>query len=69
TSDRKQMYYTDSTKREIYLFDYNAETGDITNQRVFVQTAEDEGVPDGMTVDAEGYVWSARIGVNLRQKL
>ena len=60
TPDRKQMYYTDSTKREIYLFDYNAETGDITNQRVFVQTAEDEGVPDGMTVDAEGYVWSAR---------
>jgi len=25
-----------------------------------VQTAENEGVPDGMTVDAEGYVWSAR---------
>lgn len=60
TPDRKQMYYTDSTKREIYLFDYDGETGDITNQRVFVQTAENEGVPDGMTVDAEGYVWSAR---------
>jgi D-xylonolactonase len=60
TPDRKQMYYTDSPKREIYLFDYDADTGDITNQRVFVQTPENEGVPDGMTVDAEGYVWSAR---------
>ncbi len=60
TPDRKQMYYTDSPKREIYLFDYNEETGAITNQRVFVQTPEDEGVPDGMTVDADGYVWSAR---------
>jgi len=60
TPDRKQMYYTDSPKREIYLFDYEQETGDITNQRVFVRTSENEGVPDGMTVDAEGYVWSAR---------
>ena len=60
TLDRKKMYYTDSPKLEIYLFDYDGATGAITNQRVFVRTLEDEGVPDGMTVDAEGYVWSAR---------
>jgi sugar lactone lactonase YvrE len=60
TPDRKQMYYTDSPRREIYLFDYQRENGAIGNQRVFVQTAPGEGVPDGMTVDAEGYVWSAR---------
>ena len=60
TPDRKQMYYTDSTRREIYLFDYDQETGDITNQRLFVRTPEDGSVPDGMTVDAEGYIWSAR---------
>jgi D-xylonolactonase len=60
--DRKQMYYTDSFKREIYLFDYDRDSGDITNQRVFVQIREDEGFPDGMTVDAEGCVWSARWG-------
>ena len=60
TPDRKQMYYTDSFRREIYLFDYNQDTGAITNRRMFVQTPEGEGVPDGMTVDVEGYVWSAR---------
>ena len=60
TPDRKGLYYTDSGKREIYLFDYDAATGSLTNQRLFVQTPEGEGVPDGMTVDAEGYVWSAR---------
>ena len=60
TPDRKQMYYTDSPRHEIYLFDYNESTGEITNQRVFTTTPEDEGIPDGMTVDAEGYVWSAR---------
>ncbi|HEO72457.1 MAG TPA: SMP-30/gluconolactonase/LRE family protein [Candidatus Hydrogenedentes bacterium] len=60
TPDRKRMYYTDSPKREIYLFDYDQATGAITNQRVFVHTPDDEGVPDGMTVDAEGYVWTAK---------
>lgn len=64
TLGRKQMYYTDTTARQIYLFDYDEATGAITNQRVFVQTAsgDGEGSPDGMTVDAEGYVWSARWG-------
>jgi D-xylonolactonase len=60
TPDRKQMYYTDSAKREIYRFDYDQKTGAIANQRLFIRTPEGEGVPDGMTVDAEGYVWSAR---------
>jgi len=60
TRDHRQMYYTDSAKREIYLFDYDQATGALTNQRVFVQTPEGEGIPDGMTVDAEGCVWSAR---------
>jgi sugar lactone lactonase YvrE len=62
TPDRRHLYYTDTPKREIYLFDYDQATGAISNQRVFVRTPEDpsEGRPDGMTVDAEGYVWSAR---------
>jgi D-xylonolactonase len=59
TPDRKKMYYTDSRKNEIYLFDYNQATGAITNQRLFVRTSEGGGIPDGMTVDKEGYVWSA----------
>lgn len=55
-----QMYFTDSKVREISLFDYDRATGKIANRRVFLQTPEGEGVPDGMTVDAEGFVWSAR---------
>ena len=64
TPDRKGMYYTDSVARAIYLFDYVQATGDITSQRVFASTPDalDEGIPDGMTVDAEGHVWSARAG-------
>jgi len=60
TPDLGQMYYTDSRSREIALFDYDRATGALTNRRLFVRTPEGEGIPDGMTVDAEGYVWSAR---------
>ena len=62
TPDRKQMYYTDSHGHVIYIFDYDQATGAITNRRVFASVPEGEGVPDGMTVDAEGYIWSARWG-------
>ncbi|HET7768627.1 MAG TPA: SMP-30/gluconolactonase/LRE family protein [Chloroflexota bacterium] len=62
TPDRRGMYYTDTADNAIYLFDYDAATGAISNRRVFasVPREEGEGFPDGMTVDAEGYVWSAR---------
>jgi len=60
TPDLKHLYYTDSPTRNIYRFDYDRATGNIANRRVFVQTPDGEGVPDGLTVDAEGCVWSAR---------
>jgi D-xylonolactonase len=59
TPDGKQLYYTDSEAHTIYLFDYDVKTGAITNQRPFIVTPPELGVPDGMTVDAQGYIWSA----------
>ena len=60
--DLTQFYYTESLARTIWLFDYDRVTGDLNNRRVFVRVPEipSEGVPDGLTVDAEGYIWSAR---------
>lgn len=58
TPDRRQMYYTDSMAHEIYLFDYDPATGVLANRRVFAQVPD--VYPDGLTVDAEGYVWGAR---------
>jgi sugar lactone lactonase YvrE len=64
TPDRKQMYFTDTRAHTIYLFDYERATGAISRRRQFVKVpeVEGEGGPDGMTVDAEGYVWGARWG-------
>jgi len=59
TLDRKQLYYTDSEIYTIYLFDYDEASGNLSNQRVFVQHDPSQGLPDGMTVDAQGNVWSA----------
>ena len=62
TPDLKRMYYTDSAAREIYLFDYDQATGALANQRLFARIAEEDGLPDGMTVDAEGGIWICHWG-------
>jgi sugar lactone lactonase YvrE len=59
--DSKTMYFTDSPLREIYAFDFDPQTGSLSNKRVHIRT-EAPGVPDGLTVDSEGYIWSARYG-------
>ncbi|MFC1464250.1 MAG: SMP-30/gluconolactonase/LRE family protein [Candidatus Brachytrichaceae bacterium NZ_4S206] len=59
TLDRKHLYYTDSEVYTIYLFDYDEATGELSNQRIFVKHGPEDGLPDGMTVDAQGNVWSA----------
>lgn len=62
TPDRAQMYYTDSLAYKIFIFDYDQDTGNISNKRTFKNVADNGGIPDGMTVDSEGYVWSASAG-------
>ncbi len=59
--DNTIMYYTDShpAVRTIYAYDYDIETGAIANSRIFSANADDKGTPDGLTVDSEGFVWSA----------
>ncbi len=58
TRDLKRMYYTDSTERTIWVFDYDVQTGDLSNRRDFAKI-EPPSLPDGMTVDDEDNVWSA----------
>ena len=60
--DRTTMYYTDSIQYTVYKFDYNLQTGSISNQQPFFQLPEDEReiVPDGLCVDQEGNIWSAQ---------
>ena len=59
TPDLRGMYFTDSTPRKIYYFDYDRKTGNLSNRRIFADIPREEGLPDGMTVDGDGNVWSA----------
>ncbi|MEY8387431.1 SMP-30/gluconolactonase/LRE family protein [Oscillospiraceae bacterium 38-13] len=61
-ADETQMYYVDSTTQCVFAFDFDARTGSISNRRVAVRVDESEGVPDGMTIDAEGKLWVAHFG-------
>jgi D-xylonolactonase len=58
--DEKTLYFTDTVARKIYSYDYEAKTGELKNRRICVGVPGEEGIPDGLTVDAEGYVWSAQ---------
>ena len=60
TADLRHMFYTDSMDHTIYMFDYDQRSGKLSNKRPFVEIGPGNGLPDGMTVDAEGHVWSAR---------
>jgi L-arabinonolactonase len=58
--DDRVMYFADSHRHAIYAYDLDIDAGEIRNRRVFATVPEGEGVPDGATVDAEGFLWSAR---------
>jgi L-arabinonolactonase len=58
--DLKTFYYTDSPAYKIYAYDFDAPGGKISNRRIFADVPRDEGSPDGLAVDSEGCIWSAR---------
>ncbi|MER5915270.1 SMP-30/gluconolactonase/LRE family protein [Streptomyces sp. NPDC001982] len=53
------MYLADSRVRRVLAFDYDVETGSVSERRTWVQMPEKAGFPDGLAVDAEGAVWVA----------
>jgi D-xylonolactonase len=64
SSDDKTMYHNDSANGRVYAFDYDAQSGDISNKRLFLQFSKEDGSPDGMTTDAEGGLWIAHWGAS-----
>jgi sugar lactone lactonase YvrE len=60
--DGATMYYIDSPTQRIVQFEYDLDTGELGGQTVFADIETTDGLPDGLTVDAEGAVWVCLFG-------
>lgn len=57
--DRTTMYFIDSPTQRIDVFDCDLTAGEISDRRTLTEIPKDWGLPDGMTVDEEGFLWVA----------
>ncbi|WP_144875832.1 SMP-30/gluconolactonase/LRE family protein [Microbacterium sp. 1.5R] len=55
--DGALAYYVDTATGRVDVFD--VDDGDLTGRRPFVRISGEEGMPDGLTVAADGSVWVA----------
>jgi len=56
-----KMYFADTFRKTIFVFDYDLKSGQISNRREFFSTSDHPGMPDGGTVDAEGFYWISMV--------
>ena len=59
SGDAKTMYYIDSPTMRVDAFDYDVETGSVSNRRTVISCEKGHGYPDGMAIDAEDKLWVA----------
>jgi len=57
--DQRHFYFGDTLANVIWVYDYDASTGAISNERPFLE-GFGRGYPDGSAVDSEGYLWNCR---------
>jgi sugar lactone lactonase YvrE len=57
--DNRTMYLCDTWLRRIYAYDFEPAAGLARNRRLFAQLGPEDGYPDGLTVDADGFLWNA----------
>lgn len=57
--DASVLYFADTVARCIYRYDWRRRDGQLSHRRVLAKIDPAEGVPDGLAVDAEGFLWCA----------
>ena len=62
SADARTFYLSHSYPRRVFAYDYDAETGSLSNRRLFAAIEEEAGIPDGAAVDVEGGYWCALHG-------
>lgn len=59
TEDNRIFYYIDSPTQSVYAYDFDLETGNISNRRVVIRIPKSFGICDGMDIDVDGNLWIA----------
>jgi len=59
--DNTKFYFSDSIEHKVFIYDYDINTGLISNRKVL---AEIDGIPDGMTIDDNDNLFIAIWGGN-----
>lgn len=54
-----KFYFIDTATMEIRSYDYDIATGELSGKSVIRVIGSEEGYPDGMTIDQEGFLWVA----------
>ena len=57
--DGRRLYFADTKRFKIWTFDFDLDSGVISNRRVFADTSDRPGRPDGSAVDSQGFLWNA----------
>jgi sugar lactone lactonase YvrE len=60
--DGKTLYLSEQFAGRILAWDYDQAAGTVSNRRIFAEVDPAKGLPDGLVVDAEGFVWNGRWG-------
>jgi sugar lactone lactonase YvrE len=55
--DATRLYYVDSLTQRIDAIAFDVDRGRLGARRPFASIAPEDGLPDGLTVDAEGGIW------------
>jgi len=68
--DGRTMYYTDTLRHTVFAYDFDPAGGTLSNRRPFLEIEPaSKGLPDGLTVDAEGFIWSALVNFGCMLRL
>ncbi|EJR23400.1 SMP-30/gluconolactonase/LRE family protein [Bacillus cereus] len=60
--DHTYFYFIDTPTKKVVRYQYNIRTGEIHNPSDVIIFSENDGLPDGMTIDEEGCLWIAHWG-------
>jgi sugar lactone lactonase YvrE len=60
--DGKKVYVSEQFAGRILVWDYDEKAGTVSNRRTFAEVDRGAGLPDGIIVDAEDYLWNGRWG-------